>query len=135
MTEYRTGPSGIYIITKKNLIITETKIVKIEGAEIFEAIGSDSVVYVPLKQFCDYFGIDWSSQLRRTTTHHFYPEYAVYLEVPGPDGERNQVCLPVDLIHGWLLGVNPDRVKNQDSADKIRRFQRVAHRAYQSSHS
>ena len=114
---------------EKNISIVDQKTVLLEGAEIIGAISENETVYVPLRQFCDFLGVDWQGQRQRTLRHHFYSEYVRTIAITAKDGKiRDQVALPVDLCHGWLLGINPDRVRDLETAAKIKKFQRDAHR-------
>lgn len=114
---------------KKLVEIVDQQTVMLEGAEIIGAIADDQTVYVPLRQFCDFLGVDWQGQRQRTIRHHFYSEYLATVAVTATDGRlRQQLALPVDLAHGWLLGINPDRIRAEETAEKIRKFQRDAHR-------
>ncbi len=114
---------------EKSISIIDQKTVLLEGAEIVGAISEDETVYVPLRQFCDFLGIDWQGQRQRTLRHHFYSEYLQTVAITAKDGRtRDQVALPVDLCHGWLLGINPERVRDPETAAKIKKFQRDAHR-------
>ena len=92
-------------IMSKQIVIIDQKTVQIEGAEIVGAVADDQTVYVPLRQFCDFLGVDWSAQMRRTTRHHFYAEYVSTVAITATVGKtREQLALPVDLSHTYSLG-------------------------------
>jgi hypothetical protein len=110
--------------------VTETRVVQIEnGEELVGAIGINETVYIPLRQFCDHLSLDWSAQRRRTNRHGFYVDHVATVAMIATDGRtRQQLCLPIDFIHGWLLGIDPNRVKEPLTAKKIKLYQTVAHK-------
>lgn len=117
----------------KKLTVVETRRVEIEeiegDVELVGAISTDDTVYIPLRQFCDHLSIDWSAQYRRTNRHGFYSDHVATVSMEAADGRmRDQLCLPLDLIHGWLLGIDPNRVGNLKTAQKLKLFQTVAHK-------
>ncbi|MEM9773400.1 MAG: phage antirepressor N-terminal domain-containing protein [Chloroflexota bacterium] len=118
---------------KKLTTIVETRKVEIEeiegNVELVGAISKDDTVYIPLRQFCDHLSIDWSSQRRRTNRHGFYSDHVASVSMEASDGRmRDQLCLPLDFIHGWLLGIDPNRVGSPETAKKLKAFQAVAHK-------
>lgn len=81
-------------------------------------VGGEHRVYVPLRQFCDYLGLNWSGQYSRIQRDDVLASEAIIVAIttmPGPiRGQREHyptLCLPVDLLPGWLFGVTPSRVK------------------------
>ena len=108
----------------------ETRTVQVEdGEELIGGIGEDETVYIPLRQFCDHLSLDWSAQRRRTNRHGFYTDHIASVAMMATDGRiREQLCLPIDFIHGWLLGIDPNRVKNPETAKKVKLYQTVAHK-------
>lgn len=110
--------------------IIETRAVQVEnGEKLIGGISTDKTVYIPLRQFCDHLSINWSAQRRRTNRHGFYSDHIATVAMMATDGRiREQLCLPIDFIHGWLLGIDPNRVKNPETSKKIKLYQTVAHK-------
>lgn len=84
---------------------------------LVEVVGEHRV-YVPLRQFCDYLGLNWSGQYGRIQRDDVLASEAIIVAIttmPSPiRGQRENyptLCLPLDLLPGWLFGVTPSRVK------------------------
>jgi hypothetical protein len=85
-------------------------------------------VYVPLRPICDYLGLNWSGQLQRLRRDDIFNEAQGVCMIHTPGGGRQEmVCLPLDLLPGWLFGVDAARVK-PELRDKIKRYQRYCFR-------
>jgi hypothetical protein len=87
-------------------------------------------VYVPLRPICNYLGLDWSAQSRRIQRDEILRESqgVVIMATPGSGGGRQEMtCLPLDILPGWLFGVDAARVK-PELRDKIKRYQKYCFR-------
>lgn len=112
-----------------DIVVVEQKTVHLDRGEIVGLITADETTLIPLRQFCDYLGVDWSAQRKRTMGHHFYSRNVSTVAVTATDGKkRNQLCLNIEYVHGWLLGLNPERIADKETAQKVREFQEVAHK-------
>ncbi len=86
-------------------------------------------VYVPVRPLCDFLGVAWSPQLRRLRRDPVLSEGIKGVTVTvTPGGQQEMMCLPVDLIPGWLFGITTERVK-PELREKIIRYQRECFRA------
>ena len=69
-------------------------------------------VYVPLRQFCDYLGLNWSGQLQRLRRDRVLKDkLSVCVIHTDKLGARDAICLPLELLPGWLFGVSTSRIK------------------------
>lgn len=97
-------------------------------------------IFVPLRPICEYLGLDWSGQYRRTKRH---PVLAKTINsvamtatgLPGVGkGGRELICIKLEHLPGWLFGIDPTRVK-AELQEKILRYQeecfRVLWQAFQ----
>jgi len=79
-------------------------------------IGGQRQILVPLRQFCQYLGIDWASQYQRTKRDEILAREmaaVVITTTAGPGQHSGQqrhpvICLPLDLLLGWLFTISPN---------------------------
>src|SRR5215813_2147855 len=71
-------------------------------------------IYVPIRQFCDYLGLDWSGQYRRIERDEELRETlssvvvtTTLMPVRGQRQSYSALCLPLDLLPGWLFTLSP----------------------------
>ena len=97
--------------------------------------GSKQQVYVPIRPLCEHLGVAWSPQRRRINRDPVLSEEVKGVTVTvTPGGRQEMICLPLDVLNGWLFGINADRVK-PEVRDRVIRYQRecyrVLHEAFQ----
>jgi hypothetical protein len=88
-------------------------------------------VCAPLRPIIMNLGIDWSSQYRRAKQDPVLSKYLVSVVVTTTEsqrGSREMICLPIEYLHGWLFGINAQRLKS-DMQDKVIRYQEDCYRA------
>jgi hypothetical protein len=121
---------ALQVIEQKTVIFYEDEIT----AVVVDA-GGERVVYVPLRPICDYLGLAWSSQLQRTRNDPVLSSEATSVLIAtqkssdsafGPKTSA-MICLPLDMINGWLFGINANRVR-EDLRDRLTRYQRDCYR-------
>lgn len=102
-------------------------------AVIIDADGRRQV-YIPLRSICDRLGLDWSAQTRRINRDEILAEEVLGVAVmttPSPDGRgggiQEMLCLPLEMLNGWLFGINASRVNN-DIRPALLRYQRECYR-------
>lgn len=93
------------------------------------------VVYVPLRPLCDYLGLAWSSQLQRIRNDAVLSKEATSVLIAtqksnesafGPK-TSSMICLPLDMINGWLFSINANRVR-KDLREQVIRYQQECYR-------
>lgn len=85
-------------------------------------------VFVPVRPLCDYLGVVWSAQYRRLSRDPVLSEAQATVAVTATDGRvREQVCLPLDYLNGWLFGINADRIK-PEIRERLIRYQKECYR-------
>lgn len=106
----------------------EQKVVRFYEDEIIAVRLSDNAVYIPLRPICEMLNINWSSQRKRIQRDEILREELQSVVVMTTDrGEREMVCLPLDLISGFLFGINPERVK-PELRERVIRYRRECYR-------
>ncbi|NNJ12965.1 hypothetical protein EKD04_021810 [Chloroflexales bacterium ZM16-3] len=114
------------------LIPNEIKTVDFYGDPITGAlvrVGEESRIYVPLRPVCDYLQLDWSSQRKRINRDEVLKEEikgVVIMTTPG--GPQEMICLPLDILPGWLFGITPGKITDPALREKITRYRRECYR-------
>lgn len=122
------------------LVPVEEKTVPFYEDEVLAVIvetEGDRQVYVPLRPIVDTLGLDWSSQTRRLRRDTVLAESvrSVAITATEAGGKREMLCLPLDMLPGWLFGVTASRVGSgmpdelrSDLQEKIDRYRRECFR-------
>ncbi|MBX7253319.1 MAG: hypothetical protein K1X50_15175 [Candidatus Promineofilum sp.] len=73
--------------------------------------------------------MDWSAQRKRIVGDAVLSEAvrAVAVTATEAGGRREMLCLPVDLLNGWLFGVSAERVK-PEIRERLIRYQKECYR-------
>jgi P22_AR N-terminal domain len=80
------------------------------GTEMY-AFQLAGVVFVALRPVVEGMGLDWSAQLKRVKRDPILSEGVAMMAIPfGRGGLQDQVCLRLDLVHGWLFTIDSTRV-------------------------
>lgn len=114
------------------LIPSDIRTVEFYGDEIIGAliaIDGDPRIYVPLRPLCDALLLDWSSQRKRILRDDVLREEVrgVVIMTTPQGGKQETLCLPLDLLPGWLFGITTNKVK-PDLKEKIVRYRRECYR-------
>jgi P22_AR N-terminal domain/ORF6C domain len=98
-------------------------------------IGGERQVLVPLRQFCQYLGVDWASQYQRTKRDEILAREMMsvvitttLIPVRGQRQSYPALCLPLDLLPGWLFNISPSRVK-PEYRERVQRYRGLCYRA------
>jgi hypothetical protein len=92
------------------------------GDPIQVAQSTDGTLYVALRPISDFLGLDFSSQRHRVLRDEVMAERLTSVLMTAADGrQREQLCLPLDLLPGWLFGVSP-RQARPEIAEKLKRY-------------
>lgn len=105
------------------------------GDSITVALMADDEIFVPVRPIAEFLGLDWSSQLQRIRRDAVLERRVTTLIITTTDASRREmICLPLDLLPGWLFGIAPSRVRPA-LAPKLHRYReecfRVLWRAFQ----
>lgn len=89
---------------------TQTALVAFHGHNIL-TINNGNAIRVAMKPICEAIGIDWEAQRKRIVRHPVMSQGASIMEVPSEGGIQQTWTLPLDMLNGWLFGVEASRVK------------------------
>jgi hypothetical protein len=111
------------------------RIIDFYGDPITVALAGEEM-YVPLRSLTEFLGLEWSSQFRRVQRDEILASRVQRVIMTGADGrQREMICLPLDLLPGWLFGITSSRVR-AELQPKLMRYRaeafRVLWRAFQS---
>ena len=91
-------------------------------------------ISVPVARLRDNLGLSWPGQLERINRHEVLSEAKETIRVTRMvrEGGRGRgpidtLCLPLDVIPGWLFGIQTSRVRD-DIRPKLTRYQRECFR-------
>lgn len=88
------------------------RLVDFYGDQVLVAQGEGEQLYVPLRALSDNLGLKFSAQLARVRRDQVLDAKAILVETHSADGRvRPQICLPLEIVPGWLFGVDTGRVK------------------------
>ncbi len=99
------------------------KVVDFYGDQIPVAQANGDELYVPLRPLVEAIGLDRGSQQKRIQRDKVMAKRSRLVAMRGVDGRvRDQLCLPLDLLPGWLFGIDTSRVRPeiQDKLDLYR---------------
>jgi hypothetical protein len=115
--------------------VVEIRTVHLGGNELMVVKLDDGSFYVPMRWLCEDIGLDWAAQYRRIRRDELLnPALRGVVITATPswaegcsDYSREMLCLPLELIPGWLAGVHPSWV-SEESRDRLIRYQRETFR-------
>jgi hypothetical protein len=71
----------------------------------------DGRVFVAVKPIVAAIGLAWNGQWERIKRSPVLAEGIRMIRTPSAGGEQQTLCLPLDMIPGWLMGIDVNRVK------------------------
>jgi hypothetical protein len=79
---------------------------------------------VALKPIVENIGMDWAAQFSRIKRHPVLSSTIVMMTMVAEDGKNREMqCLPLDMLNGWLFGIDANRV-NPELKDRVISYQR-----------
>ena len=90
--------------------------------------GSD--ILVPIRPICDALGVTFSRQRKKIAEDPILgPTVALRATVGGDGKQREMVCLPFELVFGWLCTISLDNVASDEAAEAVIRYKRECYHA------
>jgi hypothetical protein len=91
-----------------------------DGIPVAEAL--DGELYVALRPITDFLGLAFSPQRRRVLRDETLSARVRGVLMTAADGrQRTLLCVPLDLLPGWLFGVTPAQAK-PEVREKLKRY-------------
>lgn len=116
----------------------DIRVVEFYGDEITGAlirVDGETRIYIPLRPVCDYLRLDWSSQRKRINRDEILASEVrgvVIMTTPRQGttsgGRQEMLCLPLDLLPGWLFGITTGKITDPALKEKIIRYRRECYR-------
>ena len=104
------------------IVPARQEIIPFYGDPIPVAQGPDGDLYVPLRPLADFLGLSFGSQRNRVARDRVLSARARQVRMTGGDGrQRDLLCLPLDLLPGWLFGISPGSAR-PDLVEKLDRY-------------
>ena len=123
MSEQKSQHSALVPIEQKDVLFYEDEITAVRVIQ-----GGEAQVFVPIRPLVELLGLDWSGQLRRTRNDPVLSNEIEDVVVNTAGGPQEMPCLPLDMLNGWLFGINASRVKKQKVRDRLIRYQKDCYR-------
>jgi P22_AR N-terminal domain/ORF6C domain len=109
------------LTNEQQIEVSITKVVDFYGDQIPAAQGADGEVYVPIRPLFDFLGLNRVGQVQRIKRDPVLSKRTRTLRIDTGGGLQNLMCLPLDLLPGWLFGISQSRV-GTDLQDKLNRY-------------
>lgn len=106
MTKGRPQALGVHAGEHMSNIVT----VDFRNDTLF-AVERDDGVFVAVKPIADRLGLKWSGQHDRLNRSQILREGIRVMRMPSVGGEQETTVLRLDLLNGWLFGIDAERVK------------------------
>jgi len=104
------------------LVPVQQQVVDFYGDPIPVAQAAEGELYVPLRPLTDFLGLADAPQRRRVLRDPVLAARARAVQMTGSDGrKRIFLCLPLDLLPGWLFGIDTSRVR-PELTEKLTRY-------------
>lgn len=85
-------------------------------------------VFVVMKPIVEALGIPWKTQHERITGHPVISKGIRFIRIPSAGGMQDMLCLSLEQFHGWLVTLEPRRVKEDAQRAVIISYQEGAFR-------
>jgi P22_AR N-terminal domain len=105
----------------------KTELIQFHGHDVVTIHEPDGI-YVALKPIVDAIGLAWHGQFERLQRDQVLSSTVRVIRMVADDEKaREMVCLPLDILNGWLFGVDAKRVK-PELKDAVIAYQRECYR-------
>jgi hypothetical protein len=81
-------------------------------------------VYVAVRPIAEGMGLEWSAQWRRIQRDAVLGPAVAMMATPFSRHGQEELCLPLDLMHGWLFTLDESRVKDDATRERVLLYKR-----------
>ena len=100
-------------------------IVKVDfHGDTVTAVREGDRILVVLKPIIERLGLDWNGQYQRISRHEILAPSMCMTHIETPAGPREAVALPLDLLPGFLFGIDTARIASPDVREAAIAYQR-----------
>lgn len=86
---------------------------------------NDDGIFVAVKPICDAIDLKWEGQRQRLHRDPVLREGTCVMQVAqSVFGVSEVTCLRMDLVNGWLFGIDSSRIKDETVREKVMLYQR-----------
>lgn len=101
---------------KQALVPLEERSVNFYGDEVIAVLVEvDGIeqVYIPIRPLCTYLGLSTDGQRQRIQRNRVLSKKVRIIHIGSSKmgGSPDMLCIPLDVLNGWLFGVDVNRVK------------------------
>lgn len=89
------------------------------GDSIWAGRESDEEILVAVKPIVEGLGLAWNAQFERIKRDEVLAEGIRVTRIPSPGGEQDTICLPLNLIPGFLFGISVERIGAPEIRAKV----------------
>lgn len=97
-------------------------LVEFQGAQLLTGFDGETV-RVAMKPLVEALGIGWASQYQKIMGDPVLSKGVTLSVIPSERGAQQTVTLPIDLMHGWLFKLNPEKVA-PEARERVIAYQR-----------
>lgn len=87
--------------------------------QTLSVIPQQDKLYVAIKPICENIGIQWRAQRKRILRDTVLSEGVSIMDTPSNGGSQETTCLPLELLNGWLFGIDENRIKDSDVKARV----------------
>lgn len=107
--------------------MTAIQTIEFHGATLW-GFEDEGGVWVAMPPICAQLGLDAEGQRQRITRNPILAEGTCMMQVPSGRGMQETTCLRLDLLNGWLFGVDVNRIKDEAVRERVITYQRECYR-------
>lgn len=102
--------------------------IQFHGATLLAIEGrTPSETMIPMKPLVEGMGMDWPGQLKKMKQNQILCEAMGLATTPSAGGPQEMVTLPLSLINGWLVSIQPTRIPDHRRRMLVYSYQREAY--------
>lgn len=98
--------------------------VNFRGDELY-GFKQDDGTFLAMKPMVDGIGISWQGQHDRVHRDPILSEGVRVIRIPfGRGGPQDMLCIKLELVNGWLFGIDSSRIKDEAVRERVILYQR-----------
>ncbi|MFT6659702.1 phage antirepressor N-terminal domain-containing protein [Maritalea sp.] len=107
--------------------MTQIQKVDFYGDSIITQLDEVGYPLVAIKPIVDRLGVDWSAQLKRLKRDPVLAPSMAMMTMETPAGVRETIALPLNLVPGFLFGIDSSRIEDEEARETVLTYQRECH--------